>query len=104
MDFREKLTHIWEGVGEEVVWQPRLEYWYQANRNRDTLPPEYQDKDLFEIYDDLDASVRYYGPYHGGTGFSGFLDFDYDNVKIEETPQWENEGSHNNLTNVSDVN
>ncbi|MCF7890571.1 hypothetical protein K9M78_05060 [Candidatus Bipolaricaulota bacterium] len=90
MNFREKLIQLWEGSGEEVVWQPRLEYWYQANRNRGTLPDKYEDKSLVEIYDDLGASVRYYGPYQGGSGFSGFLDFQYTNVEIEESASWRN--------------
>ena len=46
---------------DRIVWQPRLEHWYDYNKTIGTLPEKYQDKKLyFEIYDDLDASVRYY--------------------------------------------
>ena len=45
---------------DRVVWQPRLEHWYNVNRVRRTTPEEYKDKTIFEIYDDLNASPRYY--------------------------------------------
>jgi len=44
---------------DKIVWQPRLEYWYRVNKVRGTLPEKYKNRDLFEIYDDLNASVRY---------------------------------------------
>lgn len=44
---------------DKIVWQPRLEYWYRVNKVRGTLPEKYKNRDLLEIYDDLNASVRY---------------------------------------------
>ncbi len=43
-----------------VLWQPRLEFWYQANTARGTLPARYQDANLLDLYDDCRASVRYF--------------------------------------------
>lgn len=44
---------------DRIVWQPRIEHWYNVNRSRGTLPEEYKNMGLIEIYDDLDASIRY---------------------------------------------
>jgi len=43
-----------------VLWQPRLEFWYRVNQIRGTLPPEYQEASLLNVYDDCMASVRYF--------------------------------------------
>lgn len=43
-----------------VIWQPRLEYWYQANRRRGTLPDPLRDASLLDVYDYCYASVRYF--------------------------------------------
>lgn len=43
-----------------VLWQPRLEFWYEVNRKRGTLPPQYRDATLLDVYDDCLASVRYF--------------------------------------------
>jgi hypothetical protein len=45
---------------DRVVWQPRIEHWYNVNKKRETLPEEYRNKGLIEIYDALEASIRYY--------------------------------------------
>jgi hypothetical protein len=44
-----------------VLWQPRLEYWYDVNRNRRTLPPPLQKATLIDVYDYCHASIRYFG-------------------------------------------
>jgi len=44
---------------DQIVWQPRIEHWYNVNKSRGTLPKEYKNMGLIEIYDDLDASIRY---------------------------------------------
>jgi len=46
---------------DRVVWQPRLEHWYNYNRKFGSLPEKYREAELFEIYDDLGCSVRYAG-------------------------------------------
>ncbi len=43
-----------------VLWQPRLEFWYLANKARGTLPRRYRDAGLLDVYDDCRASVRYF--------------------------------------------
>jgi hypothetical protein len=45
---------------ERIVWQPRIDHWYDATKNMGTLPRKYQGKELLEIYDDLRASPRTY--------------------------------------------
>ena len=45
---------------DRLVWQPRLHHWYEVNRARWTLPPEYAAMNILEIYDDLGASPRGY--------------------------------------------
>lgn len=44
----------------EVLWQPRLEHWYNINRRDSTLPERYRDLTLLEVFDDLNCSVRPY--------------------------------------------
>jgi hypothetical protein len=43
-----------------VLWQPRLEYWYNVNRTRGTLPRHLQQAGLLDLYDYCHASVRYF--------------------------------------------
>ena len=43
-----------------VVWQPRLEYWYEANRRQGTLPDPLRNASLLDVYDYCHASVRYF--------------------------------------------
>ncbi len=58
--FREEVLRTFQGENRFIVWQPRIEHWYNVNRVRGTLPPEYARKSLLEIYRHLGASVRYY--------------------------------------------
>jgi hypothetical protein len=44
-----------------VLWQPRLEFWYQVNAKRGTLPPHLRDASILDVYDYCHASVRYFG-------------------------------------------
>ncbi len=60
MDFRAEARKIFQGdPNAKVVWQPRIEHWFNMNRKRGTLPEQFKDSDIFEVYKDLDASVRY---------------------------------------------
>lgn len=44
----------------EIVWQPRIENWYDVNKRCDTLPTPYKNLDLLEVYDKLGCSPRPY--------------------------------------------
>lgn len=43
-----------------VLWQPRLEYWYNYNLAAGTMPPHLQGMSLYDLYDYCHASVRYF--------------------------------------------
>jgi hypothetical protein len=43
-----------------VLWQPRLEYWYETNKRRGSLPPDMGDFSLIDFYDYCRASIRYF--------------------------------------------
>jgi len=43
-----------------VVWQPRIEFWFWVNQRRETLPPQFKNATLEDVYDDLNASIRYF--------------------------------------------
>jgi hypothetical protein len=58
-----------------VLWQPRLEYWYDVNEKRGTLPEHLKGASLLDIYDYGHASVRY---------FTNPLRWRYKNVKVTE--------------------
>jgi hypothetical protein len=45
---------------ERVLWQPRLEYWYEYNQAAGTLPAHLRDFSLLDLYDYCHASVRYF--------------------------------------------
>ncbi len=48
----------------KILWQPRLEHWYNVNKIHGTLPERYRDMELLDVYDDLNASVRAYGMFN----------------------------------------
>jgi len=45
---------------DRLLWQPRLQHWYDVNLARGTLPKKYRGWNILQIYDDLDASPRAY--------------------------------------------
>jgi hypothetical protein len=61
-----------------LLWQPRLEYWYDINKKQGTLPDNLKEAGLLDVYDYCYASVRY---------FTKPLDVRYKNVHVTE--QWE---------------
>jgi len=63
-----------------VLWQPRLEYWYEVNRARGTVPEQLKGATLIDVYDYCQASMRY---------FTKPLRQRYRNVRVEE--RWESE-------------
>jgi len=44
----------------KVVWQPRIENWYNVNQAHGTAPENYYGKSLLEVYDELGCSPRPY--------------------------------------------
>ena len=60
MTFRERIVKTFEHKKiDRIVWQPRIEHWYNWNKKMGRLPEKYKNKSLLEIYDDLGTSVRY---------------------------------------------
>ncbi len=60
-NFRKRITATYTRKGvDKIVWQPRIEHWYDVRKVKGTLPERYKNKGILEIYDDLGASVRYY--------------------------------------------
>jgi len=58
---RERILAVFRGEKtDKVVWQPRIDHWYDVNKALGTLPERYKGKELLEIYDDLGASPRTY--------------------------------------------
>ena len=43
---------------DRLVWQPRLNHWYDVNKARGLLPKKYAGWEMLQIYDDLGASPR----------------------------------------------
>jgi len=61
MTFRERTLHIFRRLPvDNVVYQPRIEHWYNVNKRQGTLPPRYQNMSLLDVYDDLGCSLRTY--------------------------------------------
>ena len=61
MDYREAILKVFErGNPGRIIWQPRLELWYEYNKRRGTLPRELKNVELIDVYDILHASVRYF--------------------------------------------
>ena len=60
-NFRERIMATYtKKRANKIVWQPRIEHWYDVRKVKGTLPEKYKNKGVLEIYDDLSASVRYY--------------------------------------------
>jgi len=62
LTFRERTLAIFahEPV-DNIVYQPRIEHWYNVNKRDGTLPARYKDMSLLDVYDDLGCSIRAYG-------------------------------------------
>lgn len=65
MTFRELNLRIFrrEPVT-RVLWQPRIEHWYETNRRQGSLPARYRGMSLIEVFDDLNCSIRPYWAYN----------------------------------------
>ncbi|MDH7601576.1 MAG: uroporphyrinogen decarboxylase family protein [Armatimonadota bacterium] len=61
MTFRERtLAILAHRPVDKIVYQPRIEHWYNVNKNNGTLPQRYKEMSLLDIYDDLRCSIRTY--------------------------------------------
>lgn len=61
MTFRDQVLKVYRRESDApIVWQPRLEHWFRVNQREETLPEKYRSSSLSDVYDDLDASVRYF--------------------------------------------
>ena len=49
---------------QRVLWQPRIEYWYEVNRDNGTLPERYAGMSMLEVFDDLGCSIRPYAAFN----------------------------------------
>ncbi|MBS3812895.1 hypothetical protein KGY64_03635 [Candidatus Bipolaricaulota bacterium] len=61
MNSKQTILSLFRGEkSEKIVWQPRIENWYNVNHAHGTLPPKHSGKSLIEVYDDLGCSPRPY--------------------------------------------
>lgn len=66
VDLREENLKVFKGEKlKQVFFQPRIEYWYEYNKKRNTLPEKYKKLTLLELFDELGVSIRYIGYYTG---------------------------------------
>ncbi len=65
-----------------VLWQPRIDFWYDVNKKRGTLPRHLQDCSLLDVYDYVHGSIRY---------FVNPLRQEYRDVRVKEA--WVDENS-----------
>jgi len=83
MTKREMNLRIFENkVIPNIFFQPRIEWWYQYNKVRGTLPEKYKKMSLRELFDDLDVSIRYFAY---ATGLAGAIGMKHTKeVKVKE--------------------
>lgn len=61
MTYKEAVLAVFKGENpRQIVWQPRIENWYDVHKRRGTLPKKYAGMSLLELYDDLGCSPRPY--------------------------------------------
>lgn len=60
-NWREMIWAVFRGEDPGgIVWQPRIEFWFDVNQKRGRLPKHYQGMTLRDLYDDLELSRRYF--------------------------------------------
>ncbi len=91
MDFRQDILDTFEGKNRNIVWQPRLEHWFNVNKVLDKLPKRFKDAGILDVYRDLRASVRYfYGESVDISSPATYIAFEYaDGVAVEEVVEGE---------------
>ncbi len=61
MRFRERIISTFEGKPtDKIVWQPRIEKWYEARVTLGDMPVRYRGMSYLEICDNLEISPRYF--------------------------------------------
>lgn len=66
MTKREMNLRVFQGSDiPEILFQPRIEPWYDWHRHFASLPERYRESSLLDLYDDLDISMRYIHYYTG---------------------------------------
>jgi hypothetical protein len=61
IDYTSMVMDVYNGRNPgRVIWQPRLEFWYDVNKKRNNLPPHIRGMTLEELYDYCHASIRYF--------------------------------------------
>lgn len=82
MTFRElNLSIFRKEPVTQVLWQPRIEHWYNVNKQQQTLPERYRNMTLLEVFDDLGCSVRPYGSFNGAIRIENHEDVRFDSRK-----------------------
>jgi len=60
MDIKKAVIDIFEGKKPALIpWQPRIYYWYDGNKREGSLPAQFKDKSLIDVYKELKVSPRY---------------------------------------------
>ncbi|MBC7237054.1 MAG: hypothetical protein H5T69_14535, partial [Chloroflexi bacterium] len=66
MTFREMTLRIFAGQPvPHVLWQPRMEPWFDWHKQFKRLSPPWRDQTVTEFYDALGCSMRYIHYYTG---------------------------------------
>lgn len=64
MTFRERILNIFQRKPvDNIVYQPRMEYWFNRNRELGILASPYREMELLEFFDEMGCSLRPYGHY-----------------------------------------
>ena len=81
VNFIQPILDVFSGKDPgQVIWQPRIDFWFAVNKTRGTLPDHLKDFSLLDLYDYCHASIRY---------FVNPLKHEFQNVQITE--HWEDE-------------
>ncbi|HQL62372.1 MAG TPA: uroporphyrinogen decarboxylase family protein [bacterium] len=60
INFRDEMRKIFSGdPSAKVVWQPRIEHWFNMNQKRGTLPAQFRNATVYDVFERLNASIRY---------------------------------------------
>ncbi|MBI2433616.1 MAG: hypothetical protein HYV26_12185 [Candidatus Hydrogenedentes bacterium] len=75
MTFRDLHQAVFSGEPvDEILWQPRIEHWYETHKLHGTLPERYREMTILDLFDDLHCSVRGYWAFN-------------DSIRIEDSEE-----------------
>ena len=61
MNFPNRIRTVFERKNPDMIpWMPRIEHWYNVNRARGTLPSEFRELELIDVYKNVNAFMRMY--------------------------------------------